>query len=93
MKFRTVASILFVSTFLWTGDSAQSELRLMDLNVVALDDHGRPVTDLTADDVQIVDAGKPQKISFFRRNGERSGKNQACASRPNQFSGSRLRRK
>jgi VWFA-related protein len=86
MKLRTIASMVFVSTFLRAGDSAQSDLRLMDLNVVALDDHGRPVTDLTADDFQISDAGRPQKISFFRRNGESSNQNKARASGPNQFS-------
>jgi len=86
MKFRTIASMLFVSTLLRAGDSAQSDLRLMDLNVVALDDHGRPVTDLTADDFRISDAGKPQKISFFRRNVESSGQDQVRASGPNQFS-------
>ena len=64
MKFRTIASMLFVSTLLGAGDSAQSDLRLMDLNVVALDDHGRPVTDLTADDFQISDAGKPQELQM-----------------------------
>jgi len=78
--------MVFLSTLFRAGGSAQSDLRLMDLNVVALDDHGRPVTDLTSDDFQISDAGKPQKISFFRRNGESSGQNQARASGPNQFS-------
>jgi VWFA-related protein len=39
--------------------------RLVNLNVIAVDGHGDPVTDLTADDFQIVDAGKPQKIVLF----------------------------
>jgi hypothetical protein len=80
MKLPTIASIVFVSALLNASGSAQSDLRLMDLNVVALDEHGRTVTDLIANDFQIGDAGKPQKISFFRRNGERSGQGQAsCA--------------
>ena len=58
----------------------------MDLNVVALDDHGRPVTDPGADDFQISDAGKPQKITFFRRNAAGSNQNKARATGPNQFS-------
>ena len=47
-------------------ESNGAEPRLMDLNVVALDNHGRPVRDLTADDFQIVDGGKKEKIAFFR---------------------------
>ena len=86
MRFRTIASLVFVSALLHAGGSAQSDLRLMDLSVVALDNHGRPVTNLTADDFQISDAGKPQKISFFRRNGESRGQNQPRATSPNQFS-------
>ncbi len=38
---------------------------LMDLNVVAVDQHGEPITDLTGDDFSITDAGKPQKIVYF----------------------------
>lgn len=40
----------------------------MDLNVIALDNHGQPVNDLTSDDIQVSDAGKQQKIAFFRHN-------------------------
>jgi VWFA-related protein len=86
MKFRTMTSMVFISAFLRAGGSAQSDPRLLDLNVVALDNHGQAVTDLTADDFQIVDAGKPQKISFFRRNVDSSGQSQAPALGPNQFS-------
>ena len=39
--------------------------RLIQLNVVALDRHGNPVTDLTKDDFVLKDAGKPQKIAVF----------------------------
>ena len=86
MKLRIIAFMVVVSTLLCASGSGQSDLRLMDLNVVAMDDHGRPVTDLNADDFQISDAGKPQKISFFRRNSEGNGQRQARASGPNQFS-------
>lgn len=86
MKFRTMASAVCMSVFLRVGGSAQSEPRLLDLNVVAVDNHGQAVTDLTADDFQIVDAGKPQEISFFRRNVESSGQSQALAPGPDQFS-------
>ncbi len=49
---------------LGTDDSA--EPRLLDLNVVALDSRSQPVTDLAIGDLQVTDAGKPQKIVFFR---------------------------
>ncbi len=42
------------------------EAKLVYLNVVAVDSHGEPVTDLTSDDFQVADAGKPQRIVFFR---------------------------
>jgi VWFA-related protein len=48
--------------------SATVSLKVVDLNVVALDSQGRPADDLTADDFQITDAGKPQSIVFFRHN-------------------------
>ena len=45
--------------------------KLVNLNVVALDAHDQPVTDLTAADLQVTDAGKAQPIVFFRHNDER----------------------
>ena len=86
MKFLTISSMVFMAVCLRADDSTQSGVRLLDLNVVAVDNHGKPVTDLTADDFQIVDAGKPQKITFFRRNDDSSRQNPAPASGPNQFS-------
>jgi len=47
-------------------DAPQEEARMVDLNVVALDSHGAPVTDLTRDEFRIADAGKPEAIAFFR---------------------------
>jgi VWFA-related protein len=35
------------------------------LNVTALDEQGRPVTDLTSADFQVFDGGKPEKIADF----------------------------
>lgn len=40
---------------------------MVNLNVVALDAKGQPVTDLTAADLKVTDNGKPQTISSFRR--------------------------
>ncbi len=50
------------------GDTPEPESQMVDLNVIALDSHGDPVTDLTRDDFQVTDAGKPQTIVFFRHN-------------------------
>ena len=47
------------------SDISQPEPRLVDLNVVAVDSHGQPVTDLSSDDFEITDGGKQQKIAFF----------------------------
>jgi VWFA-related protein len=80
-----VAAMALLAAVLRAGGPA-SDLRLVDLNVVALDNHGEAVTDLTADDFQISDAGKPQIISFFRRNNADSqGLKQPPALGPNQF--------
>ena len=43
---------------------------MVDLNVIPLNSHGQPVTDLKRDEFAITDNGKPQTIAFFRhRNG------------------------
>jgi VWFA-related protein len=39
---------------------------LVNLNVVAVDNRGEPVSDLTSADLEVTDAGKPQKIVLFR---------------------------
>jgi VWFA-related protein len=45
---------------------SQEPARLVRLDVVALDAAGQPVSGLTADDFQIADQNKPQKIAVFR---------------------------
>lgn len=60
---------------------------MVDLNVIAVDSHGAPVTDLTRDDFQVTDAGKPQKIVFFRHNDSRLRPGVTPA--PNEFSNRR----
>lgn len=68
MKLSFAAAALMAPVLLLSGATTDPHLRLLDLTVIALDNHSKPVTDLTADDFRITDAGKPQKISFFRRN-------------------------
>jgi VWFA-related protein len=65
MRIALSLALLLVAAGL-EGDQAEPETRLVDLNVIALDAHGQPVGDLTADDFQVSDSGKPQKIEFFR---------------------------
>jgi VWFA-related protein len=40
--------------------------KLVKLSVIATDNRGRPVDDLTASDFRITDAGKPQSLTLFR---------------------------
>jgi VWFA-related protein len=52
--------------------------------VVAIDSHGQPVNDLTIDDFQVSDAGKAQKIAFFRHNNSKL--QQTSALGPHEYS-------
>jgi VWFA-related protein len=67
------------------GDTPeQSETPMVELNVNAVDNHGQPVTDLTAADFQVADAGKPQTIVFFRHAEDKLAPPPTLA--PNEFS-------
>jgi VWFA-related protein len=81
-----MAGVALLPVLLWAGGQAQSEDKLLDLTVIAVDNHGQPVTDLTAGEFKITDAGKAQQISLFRKNIVASGGNQARPEGPNQFS-------
>jgi len=61
----------------WLIEGRQSKRK-----VVALDNHGQPVTDRTADDFQITDGEKPQKISFFRAINQSKQQNPLILSHP-----------
>jgi VWFA-related protein len=64
MRLRAAFGLTFVLAALRADDSP--DLKLLDLNVIALDAHDQPVNDLKIDDFQVTDAGKQQKIVFFR---------------------------
>ena len=68
--FRTIFGLvvgLAVGLALLSGEAPpQPEPQMVDLNVVALDNHGQAVTDLTRDELRVTDDGKPQTIAFFR---------------------------
>jgi len=56
----------------------------VNLNVVAMDAKGQPVSDLTADELRIWDNGKEQKIASFRRREVRA--TSAASLGPRQYS-------
>lgn len=66
------------------ADRPAPEKRLADLNIVALDNDKQPVRDLTRDDIEVFDDGKPQTIAFFRRYDSRLKQVPKLA--PNEFS-------
>jgi VWFA-related protein len=50
--------------------------RQVNFHVVALDRHDQPVTNLTADDFEIQEQGKPLRIALFRSNDPTTGKDE-----------------
>src|SRR5579872_4292493 len=83
MTFRIAFCSAFALAVLLADDLPQDP-KLINLNVIAVDDHGQPINDLTIDDFQITNAGKPQKIAFFRHNENKLEPAQALG--PNEFS-------
>lgn len=86
MAFRTYSKalvLLILVSGLLRGQQ-NPEPKLVNLNVVAVDNHGNPVDGLTADDFQVTDSGKPQKVVFFRHNDTKLW--QVPTSAPNRFS-------
>jgi len=65
---RTLYGGLAVSAWILTA-SAQEPAKLVRLNVVAVDQQGKPVGDLTANDFHIADEGKPETIALFHAGG------------------------
>jgi hypothetical protein len=77
---RTLCCGLAVSALILTA-SAQEPVKLVRLNVVAVDAQGKPVGDLTASDFHIVDEGKPETIALFHA----GGFGPATAAHPGEF--------
>jgi VWFA-related protein len=84
VKFLIVFWLALVSAPLYGDDPPPPEPRIVDLNVVAVDNHGRPITDLTRGDFRVSDSGKPQAIAFFRH--RNSGPVRAPVLEPNEYS-------
>jgi VWFA-related protein len=70
MKGKLICSLTLVASALLAQAPAPNAgpSGLVRLSVAALDVSGEPVTDLKADEFQISDQGKPQRIAFFRAN-------------------------
>ena len=71
---RVALALTLVATPLFADAAVTPEARLVDLRVVALDNNGQSVTDLTAGDFQVTDGGKPQKIALLRYNNTAAGR-------------------
>ena len=84
MIFRIVFGLASVLLPLYGDGPTQEEPRMVDLNVVAVDNHGQAVTDLTRDEFRVIDSGKPQIITFFRHRD--SGLEHTPQLEPNEFS-------
>ena len=60
----------------------RSNVRLVNVTVIAHDSAGRPVTNLTASDLQVFEDGKEEKIEIFAINTDRSVPVATAASAP-----------
>ena len=65
---------------------AYSQDHLVNLNVVALDSHGQPASDLTADDFQVQDQGKHYRIAAFHKNDAKTQTEAPATLGPHEFS-------
>jgi len=83
--FRLVFGVIISAAIVYgNGNFQEQEAQMVDLNVVALDNHGQPVVDLTSDEFRVTDNGKPQTIAFFRHRDSALAAVPALA--PNEFS-------
>jgi VWFA-related protein len=83
----TIASLLLLPPAQPQSDTAtiRSTTRLVQVSVVALDNHGNPVTGLTKDDFSVSDEGHPQPISIFTAETPASAALPAMPLPPNTF--------
>jgi hypothetical protein len=82
--FRIAIALAFGLSVLLADDTSQPEPKLVDLTVIAVDNHGQSVKDLASEDFQVSDAGKQQKIAFSRRNDSKLWRVPSLG--PNEFS-------
>src|ERR1035441_2030961 len=66
VMLRILFGLALVLAPLHGDDSSEGEPRIVNLNVVAVDAQGQPVTNLTRGEFRVTDSGRPQTIAFFR---------------------------
>src|SRR5688572_7896173 len=64
--FRVVAALLVLTASLAAQGPFRSGVNLVRVDALVTDERGMPVTDLTKDDFEILEDGKPQAIEQFR---------------------------
>ena len=76
-KFAAAAAVLTAAAVSVAAQDSVPIFRagttLVEFTIVATDQSGRPVTDLTQNDITIVQNGKPQPVAFFRFEGDAFG--------------------
>lgn len=76
-KFAAAAVVLTAAAVTLAAQDSTPIFRagttLVEFTIVATDQNGRPVTDLTQNDITIVQNGKPQPVAFFRFEGDAFG--------------------
>ena len=76
---KKIAAVAFVLSAAAITDAQQATpifrtgTTLVEFTIVATDERGQPVTDLTQNEISIVQSGKPQPVAFFRFEGSSFG--------------------
>ncbi len=88
---KIVASVTFGALVAWAqqppaGPVFQTTTALVQVNVVALDEHGKPVADLRREEFQIRDNGARQEVRVFAGQGESVATRPSALSATNVFS-------
>ncbi len=84
MKSTVAISLLIAIALPPAARTAPTELKLVYMNLVAVDGRGEPVTDLASNEITIEDAGKPETIVLFNRREVRFA--QSAPLQPDQYS-------
>ena len=76
-KFAAAAAVVIAAAVTVAAQDSTPIFRagttLVEFTIVATDQSGHPVTDLTQSDITIVQNGKPQPVAFFRFEGDAFG--------------------
>ena len=76
MKKSVAAALVLSAAVVTAQESAQifrAGTTLVEFTIVAMDEQGRPVTDLKQNEISIIQNGKPQPVAFFRFEGAAFG--------------------